>query len=90
MEAVAKAISQTERHASATHMGDAGEGREMREPEATLTTKEEREAEARRRAGNFLQAMGNPGGGQAMEPSREGYGRRPGKEPAPTASHAAY
>ncbi len=38
MEAVAKAISQTEREAVATHVGDAREWREMRETEATLTT----------------------------------------------------
>ena len=43
----------------------------MQEVEATLTTEAEREADARQRASNFLQYMGNPGGGHAGEISRE-------------------
>ena len=53
-----------------------------------LTGKEEREAEARRRASNFLQAMRNLEGDQSRELPREDYGRRRGKEPVPTGTQA--
>jgi hypothetical protein len=88
MEAVEEAISQTEREVAAAQVDATEDVWELQEAEATLTRETEREADARRRAIIFLQSMGNPGGGQAREISREDYIRRRGKEPAPSASHA--
>jgi hypothetical protein len=53
MEAVAEAISQTEREAATAQAEATGEVPPRREAEAALTREEEREAEARRRASNF-------------------------------------
>ena len=57
--------------------------------EAALPGKEDREAEARRRASNILQSLRNPLGDQASEQPRGDYGRRRGKEPAPSRAQEA-
>jgi len=90
MEAVAEAISQTEREAAAAQADATGDVRETQEAEAARTREAEREADARRRASNFLQSMRNLGGGQAGEISKQDYSRRRSKEPALLASQAAY
>jgi hypothetical protein len=87
MEAVAAAISQSEREATAAHAEATGEAPEMSEMREAREA--EREADDMRRAKNFLLTMGTFGGEQTREISREDYGRRRGKEPAHGTSHAA-
>ena len=85
MAVVAEAISQSERKAAtapADAKGDAPEMREMLEAETTQAREAEREAAAKRRASNFLQAMGSPGGEQTREFSREDYGKRRARQGA--------
>ncbi len=48
----------------------------------------EGQSDTRRMAMNFLQPMGDPGGEQEGEIHMDGYGRRSGKEPAPSPSQA--
>ena len=65
MEEMTEAISQSEREAATAQtnaIGDAPEMQEMREAETTLAKEAKRKATAMRRASNFLQAMGSPGG----------------------------
>ena len=89
MEVVAEAISQTEREAAAAQGDATTDVRGMREAEATRNKEVEREAESRRRAEICLQAMGNHGGAQSGETGEEGTASRRGKEPSPSATHAA-
>jgi len=53
---------------------------------ATSAREDAQEAEARRRAYVFLQAMRNPEGRQETTMLREDYRRRNGKEPAASGS----
>ena len=63
--------------------------RGMGEAGTTRNREAEREAESRRRASNFLQAMENHGGAQPGETTEEETTRRQGKEPAPAETQAA-
>ena len=89
MEAVAEAISQAEREAAAAQEVATAHVRGMWEAETTRNREAEREAESRRRASNFLQAMGNHGGAQPEETREEETARGRGKEPVPSATQAA-
>jgi len=83
-----EAISQAEREAAAAHADATRDAQKMPGAEITQTKEAKREADAKRRASNFLQAMGNPRGEQTRGFSREDYSRRRDKEPATSTSQA--
>jgi hypothetical protein len=93
MEAMARAISQSEREVAAAQSEATRKitltSEEAALTGAALTRVKEHEAKARRRACIFLKAMRNPGGDKARDLSREDNRRTRGKEPAASRSQEA-
>ncbi len=90
LAAVAGAISQAEREAAMEQPeiteGDGGDDAREAEGGPARSNGTERQAEARKRAADFLQGMLRPGGEQNSDGGAGCYARRPGKEPALGAS----